>query len=55
MRVHTNSFLMNLWDYAKLAAGIAVLFLLVSQAFKIWGDEPALKQIKELTEEVGAN
>ena len=52
MRVYTNQTIMNLWAYAKLAITVTVLFVLASQALKIWGDEPALRQIKELTESV---
>ncbi|MEL6382713.1 MAG: hypothetical protein AAFQ89_09605 [Cyanobacteria bacterium J06626_18] len=52
MRVYTNRTILNLWAYAKLAIAVAVLFFLASQALKIWGDEPALRQIKELTESV---
>lgn len=52
MRVYANKTIMNLWAYAKLAATLAVLFVLVSQAMKIWADEPAVQRLKELTEVV---
>ncbi|MEM0979343.1 MAG: hypothetical protein AAGH78_03620 [Cyanobacteria bacterium P01_H01_bin.58] len=52
MRVYTNQPLRALWAYGKFAATVLVLFVLASQAVKIWGNEPAVKELKELTEQV---
>ncbi|MEM9009031.1 MAG: hypothetical protein AAGE59_36675 [Cyanobacteria bacterium P01_F01_bin.86] len=52
MRVYANKFILNLWAYAKLAAALALLFVVISQAMKIWEDEPAVQQIKEFTERI---
>jgi len=51
MRVYTNPALRNLIAYAKLAAAIAIVFVVVSQAIRIWGNEPALQEIRNLTEQ----
>lgn len=52
MRVYTNQIIRNLWAYVSLIAMIAVLFMLVSYAMKIWSDEPAVQQLQELKEDV---
>ena len=48
MRVYTNPALRNLLNYGKLLLGVVVLFVLLSQALRIWGDDPALQELKNL-------
>lgn len=52
MRVYTNEPLRALWAYGKFAAVVIVLLVLASQALKIWSDEPAVQELKELVEQV---
>jgi hypothetical protein len=52
MRVYTNRAMADLWSYAKLAATLAVLFVVVSQAAKLWRNDPNLQEFRNLTEEV---
>jgi hypothetical protein len=51
MRVYTNRAMADLWSYAKLAATLAVLFVVVSQAAKLWRNDPNLQEFRNLTEE----
>ena len=48
MRVYTNSALRNAVSVAKLAAGLAVLGVLLFQAVKIWGNDPVIQNIQNL-------
>lgn len=48
MRVYTSPALRHLINYGKLLFGIVVLFVLLSQALRIWGDDPALQELKNL-------
>jgi hypothetical protein len=48
MRVYTNPTLRAVANYGKLLIGLAVLAVFVSQSVRILGDEPALKQLKQL-------
>ena len=48
MRVYTNSTFRNLLNYGKLLLGVVVLFVLLSQALKIWGNDPALQELRNL-------
>lgn len=48
MRVYTNSTLRSVMNYGKALIGLVVLFVLLSQAVKIWGDDPAVREIKNL-------
>lgn len=50
MRVYTNSSLRNLISYGKLFLGLVVLFMLLSQAVKMWGNDPALQELRNLTQ-----
>jgi hypothetical protein len=55
MRVYTNRALAEIWSYAKLAATLAILVLIVTQAVKLWGNDANLEQIKNLTEQAQPN
>jgi len=48
MRVYTNSTFRHLLNYGKLLLGVVVLFVLLSQAMKIWGNDPALQELRNL-------
>ncbi|MGF1458395.1 MAG: hypothetical protein ACFBSG_05145 [Leptolyngbyaceae cyanobacterium] len=48
MRVYTNSTIRSLVSYSKLLIGVAILFVALNQAMKIWGDDPAIQEIKNL-------
>jgi len=48
MRVYTSSSLRNLVNYGKLFLGVVVLLVLLSQALRIWGDDPALQELRNL-------
>jgi len=48
MRVYTNSTVRNLISYGKLFLGLVVLFVLLSQAIKIWGNDPSVQELKNL-------
>ncbi|MEO1094326.1 MAG: hypothetical protein AAFX01_05445 [Cyanobacteria bacterium J06638_28] len=52
MRVYTNQPLRALWAYGKFAATLLVLFILASQAVKMWSNEPAVQDLKDLAEQV---
>ena len=52
MRVYTNQAMADLWSYAKLAATLAVLFVVVSQAARLWRNDANLQEIQNLTEQV---
>ena len=49
MRVYTNSTMRNLISYGKLFLGLIILFVLFSQAIRIWQTDPALQEIRNLT------
>ncbi len=48
MRIYTNRTLSALWSYLQLAATVAVLFVIVSQAVKMWGNDTNFQQIQNL-------
>jgi hypothetical protein len=48
MRVYTNSTVRNLINYGKFFVGLVVLFVLLSQAVKIWNNDPALQDLRNL-------
>lgn len=48
MRVHTSPALRSAISCGKLFVGLALLFVVLSQAVRIWGDDPALQEIKNL-------
>jgi len=48
MRVYTNSTFRHLLNYGKLLLGVVVLFVLLSQALKIWRNDPALQELRNL-------
>ncbi|MEB3268631.1 MAG: hypothetical protein VKJ09_08840 [Leptolyngbya sp.] len=50
MRIYTNRALADLWSYLKLAATLAVLFVIVSQAVKLWQNDPSLQELRNLTQ-----
>ncbi|WP_008314056.1 hypothetical protein [Leptolyngbya sp. PCC 6406] len=50
MRIYTNRTLAALWSYLQLAATAAILFVIVSQAVKLWGNDTNLEQIQNLIE-----
>ncbi len=52
MRVYTNQPLRIVWSYTKFALTVAVLFVLASQAFKVWSNEPAVKDLQQIMETV---
>ena len=52
MRVYTNRAMADLWSYVKLAATLAILFVIVSQAAKLWRSDANLQELRNLTEQV---
>ena len=52
MRIYTNQLFRNIWAYTKFAATLAVLYVLISQAANLWGDEPAMEPLQNLMEKV---
>jgi hypothetical protein len=48
MRVYTNSALRNAVSYAKFCVSLICLGILLFQAAKIWGNDPAIQDIKNL-------
>lgn len=48
MRVYTSPVLRHVINYGKLLLGVVVLFVLLSQALRIWGNDPALQELKNL-------
>ena len=48
MRVYTSPVLRNLISCGKLCLGLALLVVVLSQAVRIWGDDPALQEIRNL-------
>lgn len=48
MRVYTDTAIRNVINYGKLFLGLAVLFVLLSQAVKIWGNDPSLQELRNL-------
>ena len=48
MRVYTNPTLRRLVGYGKLLVGLAVLFVLLSQGAKIFQNDPALQELRDL-------
>lgn len=48
MRVHTSPMLRNIFNYGKLFLGLVLLYVVLSQAVRIWGDSPALQEIRNL-------
>jgi hypothetical protein len=48
MRVYTNSAVRALVSYGKLFVGLAIVFVVLSQAAKLWGDDPAIQEIRNL-------
>jgi hypothetical protein len=50
MRVHTSQSIVTLGSYLKLGLSLVVLYVLVSQAFKYWQQEPSVQQLQQLIE-----
>jgi hypothetical protein len=48
MRVYTDSGLQKLFNYAKLGIGLIIFFVLLSQAVRIWNNDPALQEVRQL-------
>ncbi|MEM6839487.1 MAG: hypothetical protein AAF609_21925 [Cyanobacteria bacterium P01_C01_bin.120] len=48
MRVYTDTTLQAIIGYGKLLLGVVILVVMLSQAMRIWGNDPAVQQIKEL-------
>lgn len=48
MRVYTDATFRNVVGYGKLLLGLVVLMVLLSQAWKIWGNDPAIQEIRNL-------
>lgn len=48
MRVYTDSTFRTLVNYGKLLLGVVVLFVLLSQAVRILGNDPALQELRKL-------
>ncbi len=48
MRVHTSPMLRNIVNYGKLFLGLVLLYIVLSQAVRIWGDSPVLQEIRNL-------
>lgn len=48
MRVYTNPKIRHLINYGKFFVGLIVLFVLLSQAVKIWNNDPALQELRNL-------
>lgn len=42
----------DLWSYAKLAATLAILFVIVSQVARLWRSDSNLQELRNLTEQV---
>jgi hypothetical protein len=48
MRVYTDDGTRKLISYLKLGLGVAVLFLVLTQAVKLWNNDPALQELRNL-------
>ena len=48
MRVYTNSTVRNLINYGKFFVGLVVLLVLLSQAVKVWNNDPSLQELRNL-------
>jgi hypothetical protein len=50
MRVHTNRPLAIFGSYLKLGLSLAILYVIASQAFKYWQQDPGIQQIQQLNQ-----
>ena len=50
MRVHTTRNLATIGSYVKFGLSLVILYVIFSQAFKYWQQDPGLQQIQKLTE-----
>ncbi len=48
MRVYTDDGTRKLISYLKLGLGVVVLLVLLSQAIKIWSNDPAIQELRNL-------
>ncbi|MEM1308440.1 MAG: hypothetical protein AAF892_02495 [Cyanobacteria bacterium P01_D01_bin.71] len=48
MRVYMDATFRAAVSYGKLLLGLAILAVVLSQAVKIWGNDPAVQEIRNL-------
>ncbi|HEY9889483.1 MAG TPA: hypothetical protein V6D02_13850 [Candidatus Obscuribacterales bacterium] len=48
MRVYTTPTMRSLIGYGKLLLGLAILVIFLTQAVKVWSNDPTLKELNNL-------